>query len=50
MSKCQFPMMGMTFFLAIFINKKISGRKVAGYSMVQTAFRKECFCCFLIVS
>lgn len=30
--------------------QKISGSGAAGYSGVQTAFRKDCFYCFLIVS
>ncbi len=30
--------------------QKISGSEVAGYSDEQTVFRKDCFCCFLIVS
>ncbi len=30
--------------------QKISGSEVAGYYGEQTVFRKDCFCCFLIVS
>lgn len=40
----------LCFLFAKIDDKKISGSDVAGYSGEQTVFRKECFCCFLIVS
>lgn len=46
MSKCQFSMLGMTFFLAIFINKKYPAERLPDILWCKLHFERNAFVAF----